>query len=129
MTATLLQQLWLELDKSIAEGIRWAGVGKNRDPHIENIEEHVEWLEDRVQYLTDVAGLGRGLATAIQIMCQPAFYTTDEVIALAVRRYQAAEQKEDMPATPGFMGPGVSGEMLRQAASSASVNSREGYSK
>ncbi|AKJ72593.1 hypothetical protein PP301_gp055 [Gordonia phage GMA2] len=98
MTAgpSLVQTLWNELDGITSDALE-------RDDR------------DSVEY-AKLAGLGRGLATAVMIMCTPAFESTDQVIALSVRRVTAKQRGEEAPATPGFMGPGQTMDMMRQAA-------------
>ena len=119
MAPTLVQQIWHKLDEVMIEAMTWTGNGKilNRDKAIEaftNWEDEINWLNDKVEYVGKTS-IGRGLAESLVILCTPAFETSDQVVALAVKRYQAKASGEEMPATPGFMGAGATGDDLRIA--------------
>lgn len=108
MAPTLVQQIWHKLDEVMEQALTWNGPGKKKE-----IEDpHAEWMNDRFDYLTKTS-VGRGLAEALVIMCQPAFENSDQVVKLAVARYKAKSAGEDMPETPGFTGSGQTGDSLR----------------
>lgn len=117
MTVSLVQKIWFKLDESIDESLAWSNIGKNKNHYADDQDDYVRWLEDRVAFLEGPANAGRGLAEALVILCTPAFDKggADAVIALAMRRWQARQDNDMMPQTPGFMGPGVSGNDLRLA--------------
>ena len=128
--STLVQQIWHKLDESIAEAFAWKGDGSTKPPpDASDLEVLTDWLQDRVNYLEGPAGRGRGLAEALVVLCTPAFTDVDAVVKLAVTRWQATQNAESMPATPGFMGAGVSGNSLRLAGQGQHQNAQSQYRK
>lgn len=120
MAPTIVQQVWHKLDEVMETALTWEGNGKfTKEKAMENnawytSEDELNWLGDKINY-TQKTSIGRGLAEALVIMCYPSFETSDQVVALAVKRYQAKASGEEMPATPGFMGAGATGDDLRIA--------------
>ncbi|AKC02910.1 hypothetical protein AVT65_gp72 [Gordonia phage Gmala1] len=110
---TIIQQMWLELDKYIELAMTWQGASNNEEGDLVD-QTRIEWLDDKLQR-TEKTAIGRGLAEAIKIACAPFFENSDQVVALGVKRYQAKKLGEAAPDTPGFMGQ-VSGEALHIAA-------------
>ncbi|USH45075.1 hypothetical protein SEA_CAMERICO_79 [Gordonia phage Camerico] len=115
MAPTIIQKTWFELDAVMKRAMEWPGPGNNLNPEPSTVEEWCTYLEDRVDYV-GITAIGRGLAKAIQLACTPFFEDADQVVALAVKRYQASISGQEMPETPGFMGPGQTGDALRVAA-------------
>lgn len=110
---SIIQKMWLELDKFTAEAIEWSGPARQA-PAPDDLNEWCSYLEDMVDK-TEKTAQGRGLAIAIMIACTPFFENSDQVVRLAVKRYQAKKAGENMPDTPGFMGQ-ASGDALHVAA-------------
>lgn len=125
MAPTLVQQIWHKLDEVMETAITWQDHGKLpreqvSDKWFSSVDE-IKWLTDKIEYVTKTS-IGRGLAESLVIMCTPAFETSDQVVALAVKRYQAKLAGEEMPATPGFMGPSQTGDALRLAGGRTVTN-------
>ncbi|ANA87309.1 hypothetical protein SEA_GIBBLES_72 [Gordonia phage Gibbles] len=133
MAPTLVQQIWLKLDEVMSEAMNWNGGGKilNREKAIEKLgpwyssEDELNWLNDKVEYVGKTS-VGRGLAEALVIICTPAFENSDQVVRLAVKRYKAKVAGEELPDTPGFMGPGQTGDSLRLAGQGTEANVQSG---
>lgn len=127
---TLVQKLWLKLDDAIAQSMSWKGIGKNKEYAAENVDDYLDWAQDRVWFLEGPAGVGRGLAEALVVMCTPAFDEggADAVVALAMKRWQAEQTGDVLPQTPGFMGAGVSGKDLRLAGSGKTKEQSDKFS-
>ncbi|AOE44582.1 hypothetical protein SEA_JUMBO_74 [Gordonia phage Jumbo] len=103
MAPTIIQQLWLELDNYMKQAMEWEGAAAdpNRINEVQTQEELCDFLENMVDKTAKTAA-GRGLAIAIQIASHPYFQTSDEVVMLAMERYQASVSGQEMPPTPGF---------------------------
>lgn len=117
MAPTLVQQIWLDLDNVTKEAIEWSGIGRNSEPESwggVSIEHEQSWANDRIEFVTKTS-IGRGLSIALYRLCYPAFESADDVVRLAVKRYKASKANEELPETPGFMGPGTTGDALRAA--------------
>ena len=99
---TIIQKTWFELDKYIETAFDWPGEGKNPEPTPGSVDEWCDYLEDRVDYVGKTA-IGRGLAIAILIASAPFYETADQVVAHAVKRYEAKKAGQEMPETVGFM--------------------------
>ena len=118
MAPTLVQQIWHKLDDVMETAMAWQDHGKLpreqvSDKWFSSVDE-IKWLTDKIEYVTKTS-IGRGIAESLVIICTPAFETSDQVVALAAKRYQAKVAGEEMPETPGFMGPSQTGDALRLA--------------
>ena len=102
---SIVQKLWQELDRFIKLGVEYPAFVEPEDssPWVVTEDESTARLEYELEKAKKVAQ-GRGLATAIRIWATPFFASDDAVIDLAMKRYVAARDGEEMPATPGFMG-------------------------
>lgn len=120
MAPTIVQQIWEDLDTVTTAALTWPGVGKltpekaNEENPWYSSEDQFDYLQDRIDFVKNTA-VGRGLSIALYRLCAPAFESADDVVRLAVKRYNAKAAGEEMPPTPGFMGPGNTGDGLRAA--------------
>lgn len=110
---TIIQKMWFELDKYIELAMTWDGPSNNDEGDLID-QARIEWLDDKLQR-TEKTAIGRGMAEAILIACAPFFENSDQVVKLAVKRFQAKKLGEEAPDTPGFMGQ-TTGEALHIAA-------------
>lgn len=116
MEPTLIQQIWMKLDNVMETALEWPGSGKNKTnpDNFSSDDEYLFYLKNRVEYVTQTS-IGRGIAETLVILCQPAFTDSNQVVRHAVLRYKALKSGDHMPDTPGFSGPGQTGDSLRIA--------------